>query len=85
MCLTQPVRLGGSSGFSSWDLMAWVAGVRWPKIFAKSPSPKLKAPLEMLASPHKSYSKSERNEAGARCSLLLDILCLPLMKNGPGP
>eukprot|EP00438_Fugacium_kawagutii_P011512 Skav228311 [mRNA] locus=scaffold4453:58776:75468:+ [translate_table: standard] len=48
VCLTQPVRVGDgrSSGLSSWDLLAWLAG------------------------------------AGARCSLLLDILCLPLMRRG---
>lgn len=48
VCLTQPVRLGDgrSSGFTSWDMLAWLAG------------------------------------AGARCSLLLDVLCLPLMKRG---
>ncbi|CAE7245669.1 kmo [Symbiodinium pilosum] len=48
VCLTQPVRLGDgrSNAFSSWDVLAWLAG------------------------------------AGARCSLLLDALCLPLMKRG---
>ncbi|CAE7558299.1 unnamed protein product [Symbiodinium natans] len=48
VCLTQPVRLGDgrSNTFSSWDVLAWLAG------------------------------------AGARCSLLLDALCLPLMKRG---